>query len=208
MGILDLTLSYLGGAIDNAPDDGVNWRQDFISRAIDKNLKIIFLDPTDKSKLGGFTGEIKNEKELHQKLRAEGRWEELRNFMKPIVRADLRQTDLCDYLIAKITPKIFMCGTFDEISNVDKQKKPVLLIIEGGKKCCPSWLFGTIHYKYMFDNEEECIDYLCGIDRGDIPLDDRWVLMRQGIRTMQMEMLDRAHQKLREIPGKLLAKKK
>ena len=57
------------------------------------------------------------------------------------------------------------------------QKKPVLLIIEGGKEHAPGWLFGIFSHEEMFDSVEETIDYLEKIDKGVYIADDRWLLV-------------------------------
>jgi hypothetical protein len=176
--VLDDTVCYLSGAIDEAEDHGIGFRQRIISIAKDTyGLKIKFLDPTHK--LQGLSNEGKNEQDKIKMYKENARWKDLTVFMKKIVRSDLRQVDLCDFLIAKIDKSIHMCGTYNEIVCADIEKKPILTIIEGGKKCAPSWLFGILDHELMFNNEEECVKYLDKINRGVVELDDKWVLFRK-----------------------------
>jgi len=175
--VLDKTLCYLVGPIDEDPDDGKVWRMKLKNKIIEKKIGIQFLDPTDK--LGNLAGEIGDEKAYHKKLKREHRWEELSKFMHKVGRHDLRQVDISDFIIAKIDRNIHLCGTYDEVFTADRQHKPILMIIEGGKENAPSWLFAFYDYNLMFDSDDECIEYLIKINDGEINIDDRWVLIRK-----------------------------
>jgi len=183
MGVLDGAISYMAGPIDRADDHGIGWRRQFKKCLFDRHINIVFLDPTDKFE--GLMEEVKDEKIYSDILRAKSDWEGLRNMFKKVQRVDLRMVDICDFLVAKIDTSIHMCGTYSEIDLCITEKKPILLIIEGGKKKCPSWLFGSVHYDFMFDSEDECADYLARVDCGDVKIDDRWVLMRKGIKFLE-----------------------
>lgn len=176
--VLDGSVAYLCGPIDEASDHGIGYRKKIMSLSRDTyGIKIKFLDPTNK--LSGLTPEGQNEQSRIQKMRENARWKDLTLFMKKIVRSDLRQVDLCDFLIVKIDKSIHQCGTYHEIVCADIEKKPILAIIVGGKKCAPSWLFGILEHELMFDNEEECVKYLDKINRGEVQLNDRWILIRK-----------------------------
>jgi len=176
-GVLDKTIAYLCGPIDEAIDQGIGYRRDFISISEKYGLEIKFLDPTNKLK--GLQQEVGTEQDRIERYRNRGRWKDLTNFMKIIVRADLRQVDLSDFVIAKVDKNIHMCGSYHEIFLADIEKKPILAIIEGGKKNAPAWLFGILDHNLMFDDAEECVKYLDKINRGLVKLDDRWVLLRK-----------------------------
>lgn len=178
--ILDGALTYLCGPIDNAPDDGVGWRQRIKKGIKDKNIDLSVLDPTEK--FGDLVSESKEEKELHFKLKKEEKYDELTKYMKKIVRHDLRQVDLCDFLIAKIDINIHACGSYHEMILADIQHKPILLVVEGGKQNTPSWLFGILDHNLFFDTEEQLIDFLDKVNNGEIKLDDKWVLFRKEIK--------------------------
>ena len=176
-GVLDGSIAYLIGSIDEAPDDGVGYRREIISLSKKYDLKIKYLDPTNKLK--GLQGEIGSEQDRIERYFRRKRWKDLTNFMKMIVRADLRQVDLSDFVIAKIDKSVHMCGSYHEIILADIEKKPILTVIEGGKREAPAWLFGILDHKLMFDSEDECVRYLDKINRGEVKLDDRWVLLRK-----------------------------
>lgn len=175
--ILDLSICYLAGPIDYAEDLGVGYRQKILSLAKEKGLNIKFLDPTNK--LTGLQDDIGQEQDSIQRYKKRGHWKALTKLMKKIVRSDLRQVDLSDFVIVKVDVGVHQCGTYHELIQADIQKKPVLVIIEGGKEKAPSWLFGIIDYKLMFSTEEECVDYLVRVNSGEEDLDDRWVLFRK-----------------------------
>ena len=176
-GVLDKSIAYLIGPIDEAKDQGIGYRRKVIKLSKKYGLKIKFLDPTNKLK--GLQQEVGTEQEKIVRYKARGRWKDLSNFMKIIVRVDLRQVDFSDFVIAKVDKSIHMCGSYHEIFVADIEKKPILAIIEGGKKNAPAWLFGILDHNLMFDDEEECVKYLSKINDGDIELDDRWVLLRK-----------------------------
>jgi hypothetical protein len=185
--VLDGAVAYLGGPIDQAPDNGIEWRLQIKKMLEERDIHLAVLDPTHK--LPGLTNEIGSEKGLQNRFKKNGNWEALRRLMKQIVRADLRMIDLCDFLITMIDVDIHACGTYQEIVTADIEHKPILLIIKGGKARCPSWLFGIIHYDYIFDSIEECVDYLEKVNKGGIILDDKWVLIRKGIRKLEMDAM-------------------
>ncbi len=190
--VLDGAVAYLGGGIDDAPDNGITWRENIKTMLDKRGVKLTVLDPTNK--IAGLTGEVGSEKQQQQKMKNEEDWHGLRKFMKKIVRADLRMVDLCDFVIAFIDVEIHLCGTYQEITTADVEHKPVLLIIKGGKKKCPCWLFGTIHYDYMFDSVEDCVDYLVKVNSGDVILDDKWVLIRDGMKKIEIDSFERKQQ--------------
>jgi|2_EtaG_2_1085320.scaffolds.fasta_scaffold00338_2 hypothetical protein len=175
--VLDKSLAYLIGPIDEAKDQGIGWRRELIRLSEEYKLKIKFLDPTNKLK--GLQQEVGTEQDRIARYRTRGRWKDLSDFMKVIVRVDLRQVDFSDFVIAKVDKSIHMCGSYHEIFVADIEKKPILAIIKGGKKNAPAWLFGILDHNLMFDDEEECVKYLVKINDGDVELDDRWVLLRK-----------------------------
>jgi hypothetical protein len=175
MGLLKSSRAYLSGAMDYAPDHGIGWRRKFIE--LTKHLEIGIIDPTNKPI--PCTSELGPERQTMEILRSQGRWDELRSFVKRFRREDLRFCDIADFLVVGIDPTIHTVGTYDEVFTAERQKKPLLCIIEGGKKRLPYWDFAVFRTNEIFESVEECVGYLDGIDNGTIPLDDRWVLIGQ-----------------------------
>lgn len=176
-GILDYAITYLAGPMEFASDGGVIWRQDFINLCYEQDIYLRFLDPTNKLQGMSITEEIKAGKALKD---AED-WEGLKQHVKSFRREDLRCVDYCDFLTVMIDKDIHMCGTYDELFTAERQKKPILAIVNGGKKSCPGWLFDVIDHELMFDNVSSCVEYLNNVNSGHIKLDSRWVLIRQSL---------------------------
>lgn len=175
--ILDKAICYLAGPIDFHKDLGVDYRRNIKTQAEINGLNLIFLDPT--SKITGLANDVNIEQENILKYKKTKKWDKLTKLMKKIVRSDLRQVDLSDFIIVLVDTSIHMCGTYHELIQSDIQKKPVLTIVKGGKEKAPSWLFGIIDHNLMFDSIDDCIKFLCKVNKGQIPLDDRWVLFRK-----------------------------
>ncbi len=178
---LDGAVVYLSGPMEYASDYGVNWRQEIIKSFKDNDLNIICLDPTNKPvELHGTN--LKEDVETTKRLKNEGKWEELTKFVKEFRRKDLRYTDLSDFIIAVIDPNIHLCGTYNEIFEAERQKKPRFAIIKGGLKAMPSWLFAVFNYKCVFSSVDECVQHLKKINDGTIRADDKWVLIRNHLK--------------------------
>lgn len=181
--ILENSICYLAGPIDYAKDQGKGWRKEVKKKL--KSYKIHFLDPTNKLK--GLTKEVDSEQEKIKTLKVQKKWEELSKMMKNVVRSDLRCIDVSDYIIAYVDPKVQVCGTYHEMINAINQKKPVLIVVNGGKEKASSWLFGICDYKNMFDSFDELFAYLEKIHKGKIKLNNRWVLIRKQLQDKELE---------------------
>lgn len=175
--ILKNSVCYLVGAIDNASDQGIGWRQLVISTCKMNNLRIKFLDPTNK--IGCLKKEVGEEHSYICNLKSSKRYDELSDFMHTIVRQDHRCVDLSDFIIFYIDPSVHTCGSYFELQSALTEKKPYFVITKGGKQNTPSWLFGIANHNFFFNSIEEVIDRLVCINNGTIELDDRWVLFRK-----------------------------
>lgn len=185
-GVLDGSLAYLPGPMENLTDVGRSYRQEIRDGAKGREMKIIFLDPSDKFE--GYAQEDEVERDKVNKMKESGEWENLTQFVKRLVRIDLRSVDISDFSILYVDPKIHMCGSYNEAFLAGDQNKPVLIIIEGGKKKCPGWLFGKFDWRLMFDSIDDCLDYLEMVDKEHIELDDRWLLMRKQIEVRKRQL--------------------
>lgn len=181
-GILDGSLCYLIGAMDLAPDQGKNWREDIRCRSKQSGLKIKYFDPTKKVK--GLKQEVKAELLLTKKLRESGNWDELSKFMKVVVRQDHRCIDISDFVIFYLDTDIHTCGSYFEFRAAMSQKKPYFLISNGGKEKVPSWLFGIMDHNFIFPDVQSVISNLVKLDSGQIPISDKWVLIRKQIKSL------------------------
>jgi len=174
MGKLDGAIGYLAGAITYVSDDGICWRQDFKSRSKILIPKISFFDPTEKPK--GLGSEIGYEKRQAKQWKVDGEFDKLTKHVKSYRRLDLRMVDNAHFLILNIDIDIFTLGSIDEAITSERQCKPIFAIIKQGKKNAPDWLFAMMKHQEIFENNQECVEYLAKLDSGEIELDNRWVL--------------------------------
>jgi hypothetical protein len=174
---LSKAVCYLSGSMEYAPNNGVAWRQDFMQQCKENDLDVVFIDPTNKPR--GLMSEGNGE---YQKLRDSHDWKALTKFVKRIRRDDLRCVDLSDFLVVCIDRNIHSCGTYDELFSAEDQQKPLLCIVVGGKENLPGWLFAVLRTEEIFDSVEDCVNYLKRINEDELPMDDRWVLIREHLR--------------------------
>ncbi len=164
--------AYLGGAMDRVPDGGVGWR-----RKIGEWLRrhgVVTLDPSDKPINIGIE-EVEDRAIRHAKVAA-GDFEPVVAEMKKIRCVDLRMVDLSDFLVINLDLDVHACGTYEELFLANREKKPILLRVEQGKRKCPDWLFGTIPHEQIYSSWHELHEYLRHIDYGDgVTHDRRWM---------------------------------
>ena len=171
------SIAYLMGPIDRVPDFGKGWRIEIVSQC--RSMGIKFLDPTNK--VSSLQKEVDEEQKTIREMKESEKWDELSVFMKRVVRDDHRCIDLSDFMICYIDMDIHMCGTYFELQSVLTQKKPYFIIMKGGKKRTPSWLFGIIDHRNIYSTIEEVVDELKRLDSGEKEMSDRWVLIRNEI---------------------------
>ena len=165
---------YLAGPIDHADDDGKGWRED-AEKWFAKKKAYVF-NPCNKPVSYQAYKEIDEEKTKMMSLKSSGRYFELTKRMKEIVHVDLRMVDVSDFVVVYLNPSIGMFGTIHELINSLNQRKPTLVVIEGGKEKAPNWLFGIMDFNFMFDSFDELYEFLTHIDEGYIEADlGRWV---------------------------------
>lgn len=163
--LLAKTKTYLVGPIQYAC--GRKWRKEIAEFLHLKNITV--LDPYK----GQMVGDSPEDEKLHtwfNQLVANNDFETLSKELKKIRCRDLRFVDLSDYLIGYINQDIYTCGTWEEIFLANRQKKQIFLVVEGGLKKCPFWVFGAIPYKFIFDSFEKLKNYLDAIDLGKEPI--------------------------------------
>lgn len=170
--------AYLGGAMDRVPDGGVGWRRS-VGQWL-RNRGVITLDPSDKPIDIGIE-EIEDRKVRHARVAA-GDFEPVVAEMKKIRCVDLRMVDLSDFLVINLDLEVHACGTYEELFLANRQKKPIILRIEQGKRKCPDWLFGTLPHEHMFDCWHHVHEYLRRIN-GDagVTHDKRWMFFDYSI---------------------------
>jgi len=154
---------YLAGAMDRVPDRGATWR-DNITPFLEE-MGIIVFNPITKPTTTGM--EDRDSHTIKTKLKSMERYDELAEMMKTIRRVDLRLVDISDFLIVNLDITTHPCGTLEEIFWANRQKKPIIIHMEQGKKHTPDWLFGTFPHQMIFSSWQEIKDYLTHIDSSE-----------------------------------------
>ena len=165
---------YLAGPIDYAVDDGIGWR-DEITEFLEP-MGVYVFNPCKKPVVDAIYKEVEEEKTKMVELKKSHRYLELSQRMKEIVHFDLRMVDVSDFVIVYVNTEIPTFGTIHELIISLNQRKPTLVVLEGGKANCPNWLFGIMDFNFIFEDFEELKQYLVQINQGNITADrSRWV---------------------------------
>ena len=163
--------TYLIGAVDAISiKEAKGWRQDITPFL--KSLGIFVLNPMDKPIDGYEEDEVffkhKN------KLKKEGRYQELYELGKPIRSFDLNCVDAANFLIVYLDLDVTLCGTWNELFIADSQRKPCLIVCKQGVQAIPDWLFFTFPSEFFFNSFEYLKKYIRGIHDGSIQNSPRW----------------------------------
>jgi|TARA_R110000796_G_scaffold22928_5_gene66011 hypothetical protein len=152
--------AYLAGAMDRVADGGVEWRQKVTPFLEDYGITI--LDPCDKPVKVGV--EDLNSRTLINHYKSSGQYDKIREEFSVVRTLDLRCVDVSDFLIASIDINVHACGTYEEITTANSQKKPVLIWCQQGKQSAPNWLFFMLPHEHIFGSLEDLFAYLQVVD--------------------------------------------
>lgn len=166
---------YLAGAMDRVHDGGVGWREK-VKVELEK-YGVIVLNPCNKPIALG--REDEKGRNYINSLKHDGKYDKVAKLLKEIRSIDLRMVDVSDFIILNVDISIHMCGSYEELTLANRQKKPCLLHIEQGKQECPNWIFGMIPHEHIFSSWDSLIKYLSVIHTVG-PDHKRWVLFNYG----------------------------
>ena len=168
--------TYLAGAMDRVHDGGTGWRNRI--SPILKTMGITVLNPCDKPADVGI--EDVGTRQKIDRLKNNGEYSKIRDSYSVIRTLDLRCVDISDFIIASIDTDVHACGTYEEISVANSQKKPVLIWCQQGKRNAPNWLFFMLPHQHIFGSLDEILRYLINLDSGkDINHYKRWFFFDQ-----------------------------
>lgn len=103
--------------------------------------------------------------------------------MKQVRSFDLSMVDRSDFIICYIDPSVPTFGTIEELVTAVRMKRPIFVVVEGGKSKTPLWVMGMLPHKYIYDTFEQVRDMLSKIDDGEVTIDsDRWRLLKPELR--------------------------
>jgi hypothetical protein len=175
---LKKTRVYLIGHMEYT--DGRGWRNDVKDELTPRGITVF--DPYEKP----FLNEIKEDEDARNDLKSWmrfGEYDKVTERMHEVRSDDLRLCDISDFFIAKIQPSIASWGSAEELTTANRMKKPIFLVVEGGKEKCPLWLMGMLKHKYIYNSVEEALDIIKKIDDGIIvPDSTRWRLLKPSFR--------------------------
>jgi len=147
---------YLCGAMDRVADGGEEWRIGLQRDLAD--LGIFWLDPTHKPiDIGIEDAQMRQEMAALKKLEF---YSEAAAPVKVIRAVDLRMVDISDFLVVNIDLEAHACGTYEELFLANRQKKPIIVRIEQGKKNTPNWLLATLPHEMIFSTWDQVKGYL------------------------------------------------
>lgn len=160
--------------------DGNDWRID-TTKDLNK-IGITVFNPYFKP----FINEIKEDEAARAELKVwmeKGDFHRVHKRMKQVRADDLRLCDISDFFVAYIDPKLASWGSAEEIYTANRMKKPLFIVINGGKRKAPLWLMGMIPDHYFYDSLEDALEMIYRIDHSDVKIDsDRWRLLKEEYR--------------------------
>jgi len=169
MGILKNTNCYLVGNIEYT-QDAYSWRT-MISREL-AAMGVKSLDP-NKDNFINQTSENEDDRKRLKDARSRGEWAFVHDYMKKVIRRDLRMVDLSTFIVGRIEPKMPTFGTIHEIVEASKQSKPILLQTDR-KDEFPLWLAGLVNMEMVFESWTEVLIYIHSIDGGSVKADPKY----------------------------------
>lgn len=173
MGKLYGTRTYLVGAMDRVPDGGTVWREKLTPQL--HKLGVMVYNPCNKPIKDPKVIENSDTRESIRILKEAGYFKTIREEYGSIRTVDLRMVDTSDFIIANIDIDVHACGTYEEITLANRQKKPVLVHCEQGLDHVPNWLIMQLPDWCFFHNWDQMIHYLSYINENKIEADKRWV---------------------------------
>ena len=178
MGILNKTKCYLVGNLENT-EDAYDWRKIYTEDL--EKLGVKCFDP-NKNHFLNQSSETEEDRNTLKQMRDNGEWEYVHNYMKGVIRRDLRFIDLSTFIIGNIEPDQPTWGTIHEIVMASIQKKPILLTIKD-KKRFPLWLAGLMDMDLVFEKWEDLLKYLVKIDSAETPANPKyWKILMEDYR--------------------------
>lgn len=175
-GVLNKTSCYLAGPMQYT--NGRAWRNEIKLQLQWRGIRVF--DPYEKPFLWSHNVD-ESEKSRDELLAALSRseFDTVAERMKLVRASDLNLVDRSDFIVCYLNPTVPTIGTIEELVTAVRMKKPIFLIIEGGKQKCPLWVFGMIPHKYIYGSVEDALETIINIDIGVIQIDsDRWRLLK------------------------------
>ena len=142
-------IAYLSGPIENAHNDGADWRND-ITRWLEKKLNHRVFNPVIETKKN-----IENYNSSDFRIMKNTNPNEYKKIIRKIIQIDLDAVvNQSDYLIVKWDKSVFKGGgTHGEITMAYWLKKPIFLVNSLPIDDISSWILSCA--EHMFDNFDD-----------------------------------------------------
>ncbi len=165
------TRTYLVGAMDRVPDAGTGWREEITPFL--EGVGVTVLNPCEKPiDVGVEDEEARREIDYYKST---GQFEFIRSRYGVIRSVDLRCVDIADFIVSSIDLEVHACGTYEEITTANRQKKPVLVWCQQGKEHAPNWLFFMLPHEHIFSTMEDLMGYISHVNSdSEVDHHKRW----------------------------------
>lgn len=148
--------------MDREPDGGVQWRENLTPWLNSRG--VIVLNPCDKPCTIGVENTETRAARHEAKMNGDYSLLLADKIVRPV---DLRMVDISDFLIVNIDMESHPCGTYEEITTANREKRPIIIRCEQGKNHLPDWLFWMMPHEFFFDTWEQVYNYLDHVDTAD-----------------------------------------
>jgi nucleoside 2-deoxyribosyltransferase len=172
--ILKNSKVYLAGNMEHTAG-AEGWRE-FVKEQLSP-IGVNILSPID-TKFRGYPVESREDILRMKQERSNGNLELVSEYMKRVIRKDLRLIDLSDFVIVNMEVLKPTFGTMHELVIAGQQKKPIFLSVSEGKRECPLWILGLVNPKFIYNSIEDVVETVLKIDNGSIEMNpERWRLL-------------------------------
>jgi hypothetical protein len=166
MGVLQGVRAYLSGAIEQAVEDGEDWRIG-PRRVLRNEFGINLFDPFEDPK--------QQWAEPLRQAREDCDYEVMKEIATRFVQKDLTMVSRSDMLVAHLPYGVPTTGTHHEIVKGIEDKKPVLFVCPQGKQYNPLWYFGCgVPLDHFFGSWDALYSFLRRVEEGQLRHDRRW----------------------------------
>jgi hypothetical protein len=179
--LLAHTRCYLIGPMENVSSEaGRGWR-DRVTEGLSA-MSVTVFNPFLKPWVDPVAEDEEARDDLNR-WRETGEYDKVAERMKRVRADDLRLCDISDFFVVYLDPTVSSWGTVEEVVTANRMKKPIFVVVEGGKAKAPLWVYGMLPHRYFYDDLDSALDLIRRIDSGEKVIDsDRWRLLRKELR--------------------------
>lgn len=173
MNRLALMKVYMVGSMDRVADGGVGWRRELTPFL--QKLGMLVLDPCNKP-IANIPDEFDGRCKINE-WKESGDFDKIRPAYGDAIRGiDCRMVDESGVIYCNLDMDTYPCGTHEEWVLANREKKPVIVVCEKGKKNIPNWMFLAMPHQMFFSSHDEAKQYLSYVNshEGEVETYGRW----------------------------------